>query len=346
MTQRIDRYLFREMLSPFLLGVLILTFLMLFYQLSRLTEWVMDKGVSLVIVANLFLTLLPSFFLITIPMAAAFAVIIAFNRLTFDNELMALSALGVGFFRLLRSVFAFSMFTALFTLWMGSLSHPGGAFSIKSGAVRLLKETVGIGLDAGRFTEILPGLMIYAELIPVPSEMRRVFIYDGRLIQHPRVIAAQKGFFTNSKEGEAASVGIMLQNGILHSDNQQGDNLMAFGSYALNIQSQENGGNTLTASVRDTGFHKKYALAFATILFSFMGAPLGMISGKAGRLGSIAFGILLILLYYALTVVGDAFALKNQVSPWRSAWLPNLVLTPIAMTLVWFYSDLRQRRPL
>jgi len=341
MIRRIDRYLFKEMFFPFLLGGLILTFLMLFYQLSRLTEWVMDKGVSLFIVADLFLKLLPSFFLFTLPMAAAFAVIIAFNRLTFDNELMALSSLGVGFHRLLPAVLSFSLMAALLTLLMGSLSHPWGAVSIKSVSNRLLQEKVGIGLNAGHFTEVIPGLMIYTESIPVPTQMRRVFIYDGRLSQYPRVIAAQKGFFVSSKAGEEMSVGIVLKNGILHSDHLQGDNLMTFGSYSLTIQSQSKGGSTPVPSLSGTAPYKKYSLAFAAILFSFVGAPLGMLSGKAGRLGSIAFGILLILLYYTLTIVGDALALKNLTSYGLSAWLPNLVLTPIAFLLVGIYSNQR-----
>jgi len=343
MIKRMDRYLFKEILSPFLLGVLILTFLMLFYQLAQLTEWVMDKGVSLSIVADLFLKLLPSFFLLTIPMAAAFAVITAFSRLTFDNELTALSTLGVGFFRILQPVFAFSLIAALSTLWMGNLSHQGENDSMKSIAIRLLKERVGIGLDAGRFTEMLPGLVIYAESIPSPGQMQHVFIYDGRQPQYPRVISAQNGFFINSKEGEPFSVGILLENGILHSDHGQGDNLMAFGSYALNVQSQFNGKKGLTAAPDQGTALKKYTLAIAAILFSVIGAPLGIISGKAGRLGSIAFGILLILLYYALMVAGDALALKNQISYGISMWLPNLVLTPIALLLLFRYSHFNRQ---
>ena len=303
----------------------------------------MDKGVGLWTVIDLFLKLLPSFFLLTIPMATAFSVIIAFNRLTFDNELIALKALGIGFFRILQPVFAFSLMAAVFTLWMGTLSAQWGGASIKSVAVRMLKEKIGVGLDAGRFTEIVPGLMIYAESIPAPSEMQRVFIYDGRLPQHPRVISAEKGFLINSKEGGDSTVGIRLQNGILHSDNRQGDHLMTFGAYALNLRFRSDGENPLT-SVSGAPSHKKYSMAFATILFSFIGVPLGMIAGKAGRMGGVALGVLLILIYYSLTVAGDALAMANRITPFVAAWLPNLVLTPIAIALIGIVSDIK--RPL
>jgi lipopolysaccharide export system permease protein len=351
MNRLLDRYLFRELFSPFLLGVLMLTLLMLLYQLLRLTEWVMDKGISLGTVVELFLKLLPSFFLLTLPMAVAFAAIIAFNRLSFDNELTAIYASGVGFFRLLQPVFAFAVLTAGATLLMGVLAHQWGASSIKSVAIRMLKEKIGVGLDAGRFTEILPGLMIYTEEKPTPTEMSHVFIYDGRSAASPRIIAAQKGVLINRQEKEEGSVGIELTHGVMHADNRNGDHLMTFGAYSLKMHPprDDNGtpfstskGGSPAHPAAAIAFHKKYALAAASFLFAFMGVPLGLLSGKAGRLGAVALGIGLILLYYALNTVGDTLALSGGIAPWMAAWIPNLMLTPIAVILLGLQSELRR----
>ncbi len=350
MNRLLDRYLFRELCSPFLLGTLMLTLLMLLYQLLRLTEWVMDKGIHLGTVVELFLKLLPSFFLLTLPMAVAFAAIIAFNRLSFDNELIAIQASGVGFFRLLQPVFAFAVVTGGATLLMGVLAHQWGASSIKSVAIRMLKEKIGVGLDAGRFTEILPGLMIYTESKPTPTEMSHVFIYDGRSAAHPRIIAAKKGVLINQQEQENGSVGIELAEGVMHADNRNGDHLMTFGTYSLKMRPPRDDNGIPTSRGSSTrpaeaiAFHKKYALAAAAFLFAFMGVPLGLLSGKAGRLGAIALGIGLILLYYALNTVGDALALSSGVAPWMAAWIPNLVLTPITLILLGLQADPVRRR--
>jgi lipopolysaccharide export system permease protein len=341
----IDRYLFRELLSPFLLGISLLTFLMVIYQLLRLTEWVMDKGVGVLIVADLFVKQLPSFFLLTIPMAAAFAAILALNRLSFDNELMTLNASGIPFLRILRPLCLFAFFASGLTLVMGTLSQQYGAASFKSTAIKLLKEKVGVGIDAGQFTEILPGLMIYTESMPSSSEMNRVFIYDGRPTQQAQIIVAQKGILINNDPQNETSdrfFGLRLFDGLLHTHHQERDRLILFGSYSLKIRPpvpDEPANNTYAPPAtltprRQLAFYKKYAFSFASFLFCFMGVPFGLLSGKTGRLSAFVGGLGLILFYYALTMIGDYLMSAKTISSLIAAWFPNLVLLPITLALL------------
>ncbi len=354
MMKRLDRYLLTELVSPFLLGIFILTFLMLLYQLLRLTELVIDKGVSLVTVADLFVRLLPSFFLLTIPMAAAFASVIAFNRLAFDNELIAFYASGISFARLIRPVFLFSLLAGGMTLLMGTLDQHWGTASFKSIAVKMLKEKAGVGLDAGRFTELLPGLMIYAESISNRTQLTRVFIYDTRNPKQPLVIAAKEGVLM----ANGASVGIRLLDGTMHGRRDRDDQLITFASYALKARLSQNLLETALktpsyveikrqmaastdADVRLlrllSAFYKKFSFAYASFLFCFIGVPLGIVSGKGGRLGAFAAGIGLILLYYLLNMVGDYFVLSETLSPAIAAGLPGLALTVIVLFVFALY---------
>ncbi len=368
MIRLIDRYLFREILSPFLMGIFLLTFLMVTHQLLQLTEWVMDKGVALLTVADLFLKLLPSFFVLTIPMAAAFAAILSFNRLAFDHELTALNASGIPFFRLLRPVFFFSVITFGLTFLMGTLSAQMEVSSFKSIAIKMLKEKVGVALDAGRFSEILPGLMIYTESMPGGTQMNRVFIYDGRSAE-PQIISAKTGFLINNraesregnskgvnKEAGVTTLGIRLQDGMLHTQNQERDRLITFGSYSLQVRtpSPTGGGepsgitgvvtpdgpaNTIVDPQTLLSFYKKYSLAYASFLFCFLGIPFGLYSGKTGRLGAFSGCLGLILCYYLLNMAGDYLFSSQGISPLLAALLPNLVLTPITILLLVFCTN-------
>src|SRR3569832_1878179 len=78
MLKILDRYVIKELSIPILLGIFILTFLILVQQLLRLMELIIDKGVDLLSVAEIFVYLLPSFFLVTIPMAVMLASIMTF----------------------------------------------------------------------------------------------------------------------------------------------------------------------------------------------------------------------------------------------------------------------------
>src|SRR3990167_5836279 len=120
----IDRYILKELAAPFLLGIFILTFLILTHQLLRMMELVIDKGVGLLSVGQIFLLLLPSFFLVTIPTATLLASVMTFNRLSSDNEIIALKSAGVGFYSLMRPVFLFATVAALLTLYMAMIAQP------------------------------------------------------------------------------------------------------------------------------------------------------------------------------------------------------------------------------
>ncbi|MEK7747718.1 MAG: LptF/LptG family permease [Nitrospirota bacterium] len=332
MLRLLDRYIFKEILAPFLIGILILTFLILLQQLLTLTEWVVDKGVSLLTVADIFIKLLPSFFLLTTPMAAAFAAILAFHRLSSDRELIALNAAGIGFSRMLMPVICFATFAALLTFLMGTLSSTWGTTSLKSAGKKMLKERVGVGLDAGRFTEIFPGLMIYAESMPEPSKIEQVFIYDGRSAEHPQIIAAKTGQLINEKE----AIGLALQNGAIHLHKPLVDQTLSFDSYVIKMRVPVPSSSVPSENKarQQMALHKQYAFAVAAFLLCLMGAALGGMAGNGGRFGPIVAGIGLILLYYSLQNVGTYFFPAGSQFPGMAAWIPNLVLTPITFFLL------------
>jgi lipopolysaccharide export system permease protein len=355
MIKILDRYLFKEMFFPFLMGILLLTFLMLLHQLVRLTEWVSDKGISLFTVSDLFVRMLPSFFLLTIPMATAFATILGFNRLSSDHELTALSASGIPLLQVFKSVFMFAIVSALLTLLMGNLSAHWGTSSFKSVAIKMLKERIGVGLETSRFTEIFPGLMLYAESIVHSTgvdskdsavdvtKLERVFIYDGRSSRKSQdVIVAQSGFLM-SNDGV---IGLELQEGAIHTHNRPMDQRIAFGTYSLKMRTPLPQTSVFEMERKDRdpvraqiALYKKYSLAYASFLFCFLGIPLGMISGKGGRLYPFVAGIALIVLYYALYKAGDYFFPLHGSTPEWAAWVPNFVLTPMTIILFFLYAN-------
>jgi lipopolysaccharide export system permease protein len=71
--------------------------------------------------------------------------------------------------------------------------------------------------------------------------------------------------------------------------------------------------------------HKKFALAFACVVFVLLGAPLGM----RVRRGGVAIGFLSIgffAFYYLCLQFGESFADRLLLPPWLAMWLANIVL--------------------
>src|SRR5262245_35226095 len=96
----LDRYIVRELVSPFCFGGSLFTFFLLIDRIYHLTELVITKGVPFYLVVQLLAFMLPSFLAHTLPMALLVAVLLAGGRLAGDLEIIAFKAAGVSPFRL------------------------------------------------------------------------------------------------------------------------------------------------------------------------------------------------------------------------------------------------------
>jgi len=80
--------------------------------------------------------------------------------------------------------------------------------------------------------------------------------------------------------------------------------------------------------------NKKFALAFACLVFLIIGAPVGYLFRKGGIAGLI-LGILLFSGYYILVLTGEEFADRRNFSPFWAMWLPNFILLIPGLLLFW-----------
>src|SRR4051812_36792856 len=104
MLRKIDRYVIRETIPPFLLSLLIFTFLLEIPPVMRYLENLVAKGVSWQVAGLIIVTLIPQALGLTIPMALLTGLLIGLGRLSADREAVALLAWGVSPYRLLRPV--------------------------------------------------------------------------------------------------------------------------------------------------------------------------------------------------------------------------------------------------
>ena len=72
--------------------------------------------------------------------------------------------------------------------------------------------------------------------------------------------------------------------------------------------------------------HKKFTLALACILFTMVGAPLGILVKNGGMTIASALSIAFFLIYYVLLIWGEQLADRNLINPGLGSWLPNIVL--------------------
>src|SRR5438552_3556818 len=105
----LDRYIFRELASPFVFGIAIFTILFMatgpIFDMARL---VIQDGVPALSVLEYALVRLPAFIAYTLPMSVLLATLVAFGRLSVDHEMIAMKAGGISFYRIIFPVSGFA----------------------------------------------------------------------------------------------------------------------------------------------------------------------------------------------------------------------------------------------
>ena len=80
--------------------------------------------------------------------------------------------------------------------------------------------------------------------------------------------------------------------------------------------------------------HKKFTLAFACILFTIVGAPLGILVRSGGMTIASGLSIAFFLVYYILLIWGEQLADRNLLNPGLGSWLPNIILLISGMAIL------------
>ena len=80
--------------------------------------------------------------------------------------------------------------------------------------------------------------------------------------------------------------------------------------------------------------HKKFTLALACILFTMVGAPLGILVRNGGMTIASGLSIAFFLIYYILLIWGEQLADRNLINPGLGSWLPNIILFVSGMIIL------------
>jgi len=80
--------------------------------------------------------------------------------------------------------------------------------------------------------------------------------------------------------------------------------------------------------------HKKFTLALACVLFTMVGAPLGILVRNGGMTIASGLSIAFFLVYYILLIWGEQLADRNLLNPGLGSWLPNIIIFISGMVIL------------
>jgi lipopolysaccharide export system permease protein len=368
----LHRYLLRELLTPFALGLTIFTFVLLMARLLKLIELVVNRGLPFLQILQLIGYLLPAFMEVTLPMAMLLAILIAFGRLSSDSELIAIRSSGVSLYQLLPPVAIFVVVTTGLTMVLSMVGRPWGNRSMRTALYDIAQTHAAAGLKPQVFNDEFPGLVIYAERIDgTRDRLYHVLISDERDPKQRNTIFAREG--TMISDPDAQTVTLRLLNGAIHSSEADGkseaDYRTEFEAYDVNLDLRQAlaGAGTLEdrpaemtlaqlddaiARKRDAKqpygpelveWHRKFAIPFACIVFGLVAVPLGTERSRAVKSRGFAVSLVVIFVYYILLSAGQGLAQQNRIPAFVGLWTPNVVF---ALLGLWLLRRAARERPL
>src|SRR5438067_2740840 len=164
-TRIIDRYVAREILAPFALGVLLLTFALVTGRLLKLTEMVVNHGVTLGAVGSLIGYIMPAFLELTFPMAVLLGVLMGFGRMSGDRELIAARACGISLYRLTFPVLGVAMVVYILSSWLAFSVRPWANRRLAERLFELTQTTTSAWLKEKVFNRHFTGLVVYFDTV-------------------------------------------------------------------------------------------------------------------------------------------------------------------------------------
>ncbi len=368
MGKTLQRYFLAEIGGAFLAGLAIFTFVLFIQRVIDLIDMVLTRGVPGYLVGKLFVTILPSFLEITIPMALLLGVVVAFGRLASDGELVALRAAGVNIFQMMRPVLVFATGVAIVTLSLAVSVRPWAFRELRFTLYEIAKTRATAALRPRRFNTDFKGMVIYVDrLDPEGGLLEGVMLADERDSFRRTTVFADSGRVVSDEVSQTLYLHLLDGTSIAFEAGQESYDWTDFASLEVHLDSEQQAigprpGVTEPREMRwddlmrardarlQAGgpaigeileIHRKMAISMASLVLAIIAVPLGMQPSRSVRARGLGVSLAVIVLYYILLAGAEFAARAALMHPGLAMWIPNGVMLVAGGWL--FYRAARER---
>ncbi len=355
----LDRYIFREILFPFVIALVALTFVA-FLAFTREIGWLLEliirQSASARDIWTLSAAYIPNVLTFTIPMGVLVGILTGFGRMSSDSEPIAFRAAGVSMVRLLVPVLALGVLAFALNLSMTVWIAPEMAAHLRGIRYEFLAKQVSLEVQPRIFNESLANFVLYVQNVgPERFNWQGILWADTRQPDQLRVTFARSGAIT--RDDEHRTFALTLTDGSTHVLSRQSPNRDDFESFktttiSVPMPDAPPKPDRLATAETPTGqlwsamqagrasyeerveFHRRFALPFACLVFTLAGLPLGVSTTRSSKSMGIILSLLLMLVYYLTFVGGTRIAGNAQFSPLLAAWLPNTAFALLGIILI------------
>ncbi|MFH1386790.1 MAG: LptF/LptG family permease [bacterium] len=355
----LDRYIAKEMLGPFLVGVIGFILVLTVDLLFTMADLIINKGIPFWAVLKLLVYKLPSLLVMTFPVSTLFGTAMALGRLSKDNEMIALRTSGVSIYRISRPILMIGLVVSLISFVTNEKIVPHANY-VSSNIIRqiIYRQPLPEVKDNVFFKDANNRYYYVRHVNLKNKTMENIMVYELTDEKYPRVITAASATFADKMWG--------LKDGVAHKYDEKGflnyeaefkemklnvaEDLLAFTEQKnyTDMDTKEltkmigslGKGGAETKSLL-TELFMRYSVPLTCFVFAFVGIPFSLSSPRSGQTWGLVMTIVLMFTFYVFASVFRSLGRGGMLPPVVAAFTPQLTFMMIAAVMIYFEGKYR-----
>lgn len=363
----LDRYILKSILVIFVGTMFTFAFLFILIDLFTNLQDFIEKKVALDVIAQYYVSLLPSLIVQTSTMACLISVLFTYSNLNAHNEIIAIRASGMNFWKITRPALVFALFVSILVFLVNEKFVPQSSIinqQIRDTQIKVVPSQKGHGMPPIHnltFYGLKNRLFFIDTFDPNTNELTGITIieqdHNQKLVEK---IVAFKGSWTGIA-WKFFNCQITTYNNALPNDPSGNIQMSAtklmdiketpkdFLRQRMDISSmnlrQLHGyikrfsGSGAIKTVNDlrVDLHERITLPIRNFVIVLIGLPFVLMSGGRRRgmtFTAITIALVIGFLYYVSDAVGLALAKGGALLAWEGAWLTPILFTLMALFII------------
>jgi lipopolysaccharide export system permease protein len=358
----LDGYLMRELAGPFAFSLgafLLFWFLNIFFLAA---DYIINAHAPFFLIFRFLIFRVPQSTPYAFPFACLFATLLAFGRLTSDNEITALRTAGVAFGRICRTPLLLGVAAFLFAYFVNDTVVPRAVDLSTRTFYQIVYHTATLPIvpQIFRKDESTGNVFYVGNVEPDHRTMDNVMIFqnatnspykevinadtavvDGSVLtlKHPRVTKFKRdGALDGYALPDQMTIGLPLAQTLDQFVSTANNDDFTLDSKQLHseikaMEATGQGGAVL--DVKKITLAQKLSFPFASLIAVVIALPLAVKFGRKGRTLGIALSILLFFVYFIMMSAFVALGRNGALNPYLSAWIPNAIMGAAGAILFW-----------
>ena len=361
----IDRWLVGQILPPMLFAISAFTVISLSVGVMfDLIRKIVEFGLPTFLAIKVLFYSLPSFLVLSFPMAVLLSTLLAYGKLSSNSELLALKSLGIKTSRIIAPAIAVSIFMTVLTFYFNDNLVPasnklaestlrtgiGSSFSSGEGRSNIMFSRYGSRIESSTNkptkTNTYLTHIFYASSFE-NNIMKGVTVLDFSRQDIQQILKSQSAIFDKKNSSWVFSngtiVSIDLDGQITNIEFQKYNYPFVEGPLDLAKIPQDANDMSLKQALEAERIYKKsgnlkeirriqvriqekFTLPCACLVFGLIGSSLGSQSNlRSSKSQGFGLSVILILIYYVISFVFSSFGVKGLFSPIIATWFPVFI---------------------